>query len=176
MTGLMSSQALPPPPRTAMVTHLQHAQQIAQQALDQGHHPFGAVLVAPDHTTVLLCQGNLDAVNHAEATLARRAHAQFGPGYLWGCTLYTTVEPCAMCTATAYWANIGRIVYGLGERALLAITGNHPANPTLDLPCRQVLACGQKNVAVWGPIPELEAEIAALHRTFWQNGASAGRQ
>ena len=35
-----------------------------------GHHPFGAVLVAPDHETVLLTQCNIDTVNHAESTLA----------------------------------------------------------------------------------------------------------
>jgi len=37
-----------------------------------------------------------------------------------------------------YWAGIGRLVYGLSEHRLRAVTGNHPENPTLDLPCREV--------------------------------------
>lgn len=147
---------------------LRRAQAVAQRALDGGHHPFGAVLVAPDHETVLLEQGNVDAVNHAEAVLARDAAARFAPEQLWGCTLVTTVEPCAMCAGTQYWAHIGRVVYGLEERALLAITGNHAENPTLDLPCRELFARGQKDVRVIGPVPALQAEIAAQHRAFWR--------
>ncbi len=87
---------------------------------------------------------------------------------LWRCTLVTTVEPCAMCAGTIYWAHIGRVVYGLSERALLEHTGAHPQNPTLDLPCREVFARGHKAVQVIGPVREVEDEIAALHRSFWK--------
>ena len=59
-----------------------------------GHHPFGAILVGPDQETVLIEQGNVDTVNHAESVLARIAVLNFTPQYLWSCTLYTTVEPC----------------------------------------------------------------------------------
>ena len=153
-----------------MQRHLRAANAVAQRALDAGHHPFGALLVAPDHETVLLEQGNVDSVNHAEAVLAREAAQRFGSDYLWGCTLYTTVEPCCMCAGTQYWANIGRLVYGMDERRLLALTGNHAENPTLDLPCRDVFARGQKAVRVWGPVAEVGAEVAALHATFWGVG------
>jgi tRNA(Arg) A34 adenosine deaminase TadA len=87
---------------------------------------------------------------------------------LWECTLVTTVEPCAMCAGTIYWAHIGHVVYGLSERALLAHTGAHPQNPTLDLPCRDVFRHGQKPVQVIGPVAQVEDEIAALHRGFWK--------
>ena len=100
------------------------------------------MLVAPDHETVLFEQGNVDAVNHAEAVLAREAAARWQPDFLWGCTLVTTVEPCAMCAGTQ--------------------------NPTLDLPCREVFARGQKAMQVLGPFAEVEDEIAAMHRSFWQ--------
>jgi tRNA(Arg) A34 adenosine deaminase TadA len=150
--------------------HLRTANSVAQRALDAGHHPFGAVLVAPDHETALIEQGNVDSVNHAEAVLAREAAQRYAPDYLWGCTLYTTVEPCCMCAATMYWANIGRLVYGMDERSLLALTGNHVENPTLDLPCREVFARGQKAMQVWGPVSEVEAEITAMHTGFWQRG------
>jgi tRNA(Arg) A34 adenosine deaminase TadA len=135
--------------------------------MSAGHHPFGALLVAPDGETVLLEQGNVDQVNHAEAVLAREAARQHAPAFLWQCTLVTTVEPCAMCAGTQYWAHIGRLVYGLSERALLQITGAHAENPTLDLPCRDVFAGGQKAIAVTGPVAEVEDEIAALHGGFW---------
>jgi len=72
-----------------------------------------------------------------------------------------------MCAGTQYWANIGRLVYGMSERRLLELTGNHAENPTLDLPCREVFERGQKAMKVWGPLVEAEEEIAALHRQFW---------
>jgi tRNA(Arg) A34 adenosine deaminase TadA len=150
-----------------MLRHLRRANAVAQAAMDAGHHPFGALLVAPDGETVLLEQRNVDSVNHAESVLAREAARQFAPELLWGCTLYTTVEPCAMCAGTQYWAHIGSLVYGLSEQRLLQMTGNHAENPTLDLPCREVFARGQKAMKVWGPEPQVEEEIAALHRRFW---------
>ena len=58
---------------------------------------------------------------------------------------------------------------GLEERRLLAFTGNHPENPTLDLPCRDLFARGQKAILVTGPVSEVEAEIAALHERFWKS-------
>ncbi|NKX52391.1 nucleoside deaminase, partial [Arthrobacter deserti] len=39
-------------------------------------------------------------------------------------TLYTSAEPCVMCTGAAYWTGIGRIVYALSERRLLELTGD----------------------------------------------------
>jgi tRNA(Arg) A34 adenosine deaminase TadA len=152
-----------------MLHHLRRANDVARRAMQAGHHPFGALLVAPDGETVLLEQANVDSVDHAEAVLARGAARRFAPDQLWGCTLVTTVEPCAMCAGTQYWAHIGRLVYGMSERRLLELTGNHAENPTLDLPCREVFARGQKSIAVWGPVPEAEVEIAALHRGFWQS-------
>lgn len=148
--------------------HLRRANAIARAAMEAGHHPFGALLVAPDGETVLLEQGNVDAVNHAEAVLAREAARLHAPTLLWACTLVTTVEPCAMCAGTQYWAHIGSLAYGIGERELLQHTGAHPENPTLDLPCREVFARGQKAVQVIGPVDAVRDEITALHRQFWK--------
>jgi tRNA(Arg) A34 adenosine deaminase TadA len=144
--------------------HLRHA----NAALAEGRHPFGAILVDGDGQTVLLEQGNVSTVEHAESLLARTAAARFSPERLWACTLVTTVEPCAMCAATQYWAHIGGLVYGLSEHRLLELTGNHAENPTLDLPCREVFARGQKAIDVAGPVAAAEDEIAALHRDFWR--------
>ena len=149
--------------------HLRRANAVAQRAKDLGRHPFGAVLVAPDGEMVLAEQGNIDTVNHAESTLARSAASNYSAEYLWQCTLVTTVEPCAMCAGTQYWANIGHLVFGMTERRLLALTGQSNANPTMDMPCRSVFEAGQKQVQVTGPVAEVEAEIAALHIGFWQH-------
>jgi tRNA(Arg) A34 adenosine deaminase TadA len=153
--------------RDQMIRLLRQANAVAARAASQGKHPFGALLLAPDGRTVLEEQGNIDAVNHAEATLARNAAARYPADYLWQCTLVTTVEPCAMCAGTQYWAHIGRLLFGMTEKRLLEMTGNHAENPTMDLPCRTVFASGQKAVEVFGPVVEVEDEIAALHRTFW---------
>ncbi len=155
------------PTHIQIIDNLRKANQVAKQSLQEGHHPFGAILVAPDNKTVLMSQQNVNTVNHAESVLARRASEQYDEDYLWQCTLYTTAEPCAMCAGTQYWANIGKLVYGMTEKQLLKFTGNHDENPTMDLPCRTVFNAGQKSVQIWGPIEELAAEIGQLHKDFW---------
>ncbi len=155
-----------------VIRHLRRANEVAKRAMANGHHPFGAVLVAPDGDTVLAEQCNVDTVNHAESVLARTAALNYSTDYLWQCTLVTTFEPCAMCAATAYWAHIGCVVYGASEEKLLDLTGKHADNPTLNMPCRQVFASGQKAVEVVGPVPELEAELLALHAGFWSPSKS----
>lgn len=72
-----------------------------------------------------------------------------------------------MCAGTAYWANIGRVVYGMTEEQLLQATGNHTENPTLAVPARQVFANGQKAVEVIGPVAEIAEETVAMQRAFW---------
>jgi tRNA(Arg) A34 adenosine deaminase TadA len=153
--------------RDQMISHIRSADLVAREAARHGHHPFGAVLVGPDDT-ILMRQGNIDTVHHAEAELARRAAAAYPADFLWTCTLVSTGEPCAMCTGTLYWANIGRLVYGYEEEMLLALTGNHSENPTMNLASRTVIASGQKPIEVFGPFPEIEDELLEPHRTFWQ--------
>ena len=151
------------------IVQLRRADAVARRAMAMGRHPFGALLVAPDGETVLAEQGNIDTVNHAESTLARHAAANHPSAYLAQCTLVTTFEPCAMCAGTIYWAGIGHVVYGAEETALLALTGNHPENPTLALPCRTVFASGQRTVEVLGPVDAVVPELLATHQGFWQN-------
>ena len=175
-TGSPASAAVSPrpgrpgadPTAEQMTRHLRRAMEIARRAKQFGHHPFGCILVAPDNETELLAQGNVDTVNHAEATLVRTAWMNFSAEYLWGCTLYTTFEPCVMCTGTLYWANVGCVVYGASEKRLLELTGSAQQNPTLDVPCRYVFEHSQKNVKVFGPIAALEAELIEPHVGFWK--------
>lgn len=171
MTALSNPFDNADPTPEQMLRQLRYANEIARRARTFGRHPFGATLVAPDHETVLLTQGNVDTVNHAESVLVRTAATNFSPDYLWNCTLYTTAEPCVMCAGTLYWGNIGRLVYGIAETALLELTGDDPANPTLDVPCRLVFERGQKPIRVWGPFNAVTAEVVAVHRDFWQGKA-----
>ena len=159
----------PPLPALDHAVLLRHAFAVARQARAQGQHPFGAILVGPNGG-VLLEQENAylperDMTGHAERVLATRASRAHAPAFLHGCTVYSSAEPCAMCAGALYWAGIGRLVYGLSEARLRSLTGDHPENPTLDLPCRGVFAAGQRPVEVIGPL--LEDEAAAPHDGAW---------
>ncbi len=144
---------------------------IADEARKGGDHPFGCLLAGPDGE-VLMEQGNGysaeggDLTAHAEKLLASRAAKKWKPEYLATCTMFTSAEPCAMCSGAVYWAGIGRVVYGQSERSLKEMTGDHPENPTLDLPCRTVFAAGQRDIVVKGPF--LAEEAAKVQADFWK--------
>ncbi len=141
----------------------------SQKARDAGNHPFASILVGPDGK-VLMTQHNAympdhDMTGHAERVLMTRASTALPHELLKECTIYTSAEPCAMCAGAIYWTGLKRCVYGMTEKQLKEITGNHPENPTLDLPCEIVFAAGQRKVEVIGPI--LVEEAARVHEGFW---------
>jgi tRNA(Arg) A34 adenosine deaminase TadA len=148
---------------------LRHSFEVARRSMVHGNHPFGAILVDAHHKVLIETENGFmpahDGTAHAERLLATEACRTLGRDVLAKATLYSSAEPCAMCAGAIYWAGIGRVVYGLGEHRLRAITGNHPENPTLDLPCREVFARGQRPTEVVGPL--LEDEAAALHDSVW---------
>lgn len=151
--------------------YLKRCIEISKEARKNGNTPFGAILV-DEEGTIILEQGNVEitekiCTGHAETTLAAKASHLFSKEYLWKCTLYTTAEPCAMCSGAIYWANIGRVVYGMTERQLLELTGSDEQNPTFDLPCREVFSRGQKDIQVIGPVDSVAEEAAAVHRGYW---------
>jgi tRNA(Arg) A34 adenosine deaminase TadA len=158
--------------RAIDLTHLQRTIELADIAVAQGNHPFGSVLVSASGE-VLAEDMNSHSVDkgpgHAETNLARKAAREFDIETLRGATLYTSVEPCSMCSGTIYWAEIGSVVFGMTERQLGEMTGDDPENPTQDLDCRQIFASGRREVEVRGPFPELEERIAAQHRAFWRS-------
>jgi tRNA(Arg) A34 adenosine deaminase TadA len=143
---------------------------IARRAMTHGNHPFGAMLVDAGGKVLLEAENGYmpahDGTAHAERLLATMACTTIAPGILRDATLYSSAEPCAMCAGAMYWAGIGRLVYGLSEHRLRDITSNHPENPTLNLPCRDVLGSGQRPTEVVGPL--LEDEAAALHDGVWE--------
>jgi tRNA(Arg) A34 adenosine deaminase TadA len=142
---------------------------VARRAITHGNHPFGAILVDANGNVLIEVENGYmpahDGTAHAERLLATRACTTLAADVLRNATLYTSAEPCAMCAGAIYWAGIGRVVYGLSEHRLRTVTGNHPENPTLDLPCRDVFKSGQRATEVRGPLLEDEAE--ALHVGVW---------
>ena len=151
--------------------YLRRCIQVSRESREHGNTPFGALLTDKDGN-ILMEQENIeisqrDATGHAETALVRRASHEYSRAFLKDCTLYTTAEPCAMCSGAIYWAGIGRVVYGMTERRLLQLTGSNEQNPTFDLPCRDVFARGQKDIKVEGPFPEVEEEAAEVHKGYW---------
>src|SRR5690554_3060179 len=87
-------------------------------AFDKGEVPVGAVIVA--NRKVIARAHNLtetlnDVTAHAEMQAITAAANLLGGEYLNDCTLYVTLEPCAMCAGALGWAQTGRIVYGASD-------------------------------------------------------------
>ncbi|MGG1554376.1 nucleoside deaminase [Paenibacillus ferrarius] len=153
------------------IPYLKRCIEISYEAREAGNTPFGALLVGPDGEIVLE-QGNIEitesnCTGHAETTLMERASKLYSKKELWQYTLYSSAEPCAMCSGSIYWGNVGRVVFALSEKQLAILTGAHEQNPTLDLPCRVVFSSGGKPIEVIGPVAELEEEAALAHRGYW---------
>jgi tRNA(Arg) A34 adenosine deaminase TadA len=142
---------------------------VARRSLTHGNHPFGAILVNQDGNVLIETENGYmpahDGTAHAERLLATAACQTLSAAVRSRATIYSSAEPCAMCAGAIYWAGIRRLVYGLSEHRLRGLTGNHPENPTLNLPCRAVFASGQRPTEIIGPL--LEDDAAALHQGVW---------
>lgn len=151
--------------------HLREAIAIAHESREAGNHPFGATVVGPSGE-VLVRSGNSyqedKGLGHAELNVVRQASRLYDPEFLGNCTLYTSVEPCCMCSGAAYWAGIGTVVFGMTEKRLAVLTGDNPENLTLNLSCETVFSAGQRSVKTRGPFAEIENEVAEGHRGFWK--------
>jgi tRNA(adenine34) deaminase len=87
----------------------------ARRAASAGEVPVGAVVVFGD--TIVARTGNRmrrdgEATAHAEALAIRAAYLTLGRPWLDGCTLYITLEPCAMCAGAIVLARFDRVVFG----------------------------------------------------------------
>jgi tRNA(Arg) A34 adenosine deaminase TadA len=149
---------------------LRQAIELARSARQDGRHPFGALVVNERGEIVVEARNNAvrpagDPTQHAETVACSQAAQLLPESALSKCTLYTSTEPCAMCAGAIYWTGIGRVVFALSETGLMRYTGSHEENPTLDLPCREVFARGQKPIVVAGPL--IEEEAGEVHKGFW---------
>ena len=138
---------------------------LAEQAVKNENHPFGAVLVKAGE--ILMSAENTviterDVTGHAETNLVRMAVAKYDAAFLEGCILYASTEPCAMCSGAIYWSGIGRVVYSCSQERLYSITGGEGGLP---LSCRDVLEKGRRKVIVEGPL--MEEEALQVHINYW---------
>jgi len=90
----------------------------AIKALDKHEVPVGAVIVAND--MIIARAHNLtetlnDPTAHAEMQAITAATSWLGGKYLTDCTVYVTVEPCAMCAGALGWSQAARLVYGADD-------------------------------------------------------------
>lgn len=100
------------------IDYMQQAIALAQQAAEQGEVPVGAIIVKDG---AIIGKGSNtpidthDPTAHAEIIAMRDAAQRIGNYRLVDCTLYVTLEPCAMCTGAMQHARIVRVVYGASD-------------------------------------------------------------
>lgn len=94
---------------------MEMAARIAEENVDRGGGPFGAVIVrdgeviATGANSVTLTN---DPTAHAEVNAIREACRKLNDFSLRGCVVYSSCEPCPMCLSALYWAGVSRIYYG----------------------------------------------------------------
>jgi tRNA(adenine34) deaminase len=103
-------------PRHRQQTFMKRAISIARKFGEVGHYPIGAVVVdargkilSVGYTSVTVAR---DPTAHGEINAIKSACKTSGNRFIQGCWLYTTLEPCAMCTSAAIWARMDGIVFG----------------------------------------------------------------
>lgn len=93
---------------------LRRAVELADESIDGGGGPFGAVVVKGGKIVAearnMVVHLN-DPTAHAEITAIRQAALELKTFTLNGCTLYSSCEPCPMCFGAIYWAGIEKVVY-----------------------------------------------------------------
>jgi tRNA(Arg) A34 adenosine deaminase TadA len=148
---------------------LRRAIAVSKRSRENGNHPFGALLADENGEVLLEAENSVvttgDVTGHAETNLIRLVSTSLPPEVIAQATMYVSGESCSMCAGAIYWGGINRLVYAMAETDLLALTGNHPENPTMDLDCRVVFESGQRKIEVIGPA--LVEEAIAVHEGFW---------
>jgi tRNA(Arg) A34 adenosine deaminase TadA len=144
-------------------TFIRESIALSRAAVEKGNEPFGAVLVK-DGQVILRAENTTRTKNnvthHAETNLVQLALAEYPPEFLGDCTLYTSTEPCAMCSGAIYWSGVGKVVFACSEKGLQRYAGIG-----LDVPCRDIFSRGTRKVEVIGPV--LEDEALQVHAEYW---------
>lgn len=98
--------------------------QEAIKSAEKGQYALGAVVVLDDEI-ISIAHTNLHETNdpsaHAEMNAIREASKKLNSRYLKGAWLYTTQEPCPMCTSVAIWAKLEGIVFGAFEKDAIEV-------------------------------------------------------
>ena len=110
---------------------MRKAIELSRLAVEHGNEPFGAVLVKNDEmafTNENQIYTRHDPTFHGEAGLIREFCAQTGITDLQEYTMYSSCEPCFMCSGAMVWVKLGRLVYAASNMELEKILGNEGCN------------------------------------------------
>ncbi len=140
--------------------------EIAKESKRKNNLPFGCVLINKSGEVILKGENTIntdnDCLAHAEINLIREASKIYDYSYLNDCSIYTSDEPCPMCTSAIYWSGIGKLVYGLSKTTYYKIVGRENPNWVFEMPVRELLEKGGRSLEVIGPLLEEEASILHL--------------
>ncbi|MFH1914284.1 MAG: nucleoside deaminase [Pseudomonadota bacterium] len=142
--------------------NLKAAMDSARAAILAGEGPFGAVVAGPEGTIVMTQHNETltarDHTRHAEAVLASRfCRAYYDqPEFRAGSTLYSSMEPCAMCMFTMFKAGIGRLVYGLSAERMYSAHATFATLPRTTITSRECAQRMNRPMLVLGPYFEDE--------------------
>lgn len=141
---------------------------IAQRARNKGNHPFGALLVDNQGHILLKAENPIvtekDCTGHAETNFMWQASKEYDRDFLAHCSIYTSTEPCPMCSGAIFWGNVRRVVYGLSEASFYDMVGKDTVE-VLFLPCWDLFVTGLKPIEVIGQV--LEEQAKQVHVDFW---------
>lgn len=107
---------------------MERALELANVAKINGNEPFGAILVKDSQ---VVKEGsnqihtNTDPTNHAELGLIREFCQETGITDLTDYTLYTSCEPCCMCSGAMVWSKLGKMRYSISHNDLAYVAGSN---------------------------------------------------
>lgn len=139
----------------------------ARLNLVEGRRPFGAAIVLRSEIVVAVpdqVERLDDPTAHAESFAIRKFASQFGRGLLREAVLYSTVEPCPMCSGALYYAGVRGLVYSVGRRRFdVMVAQQRDRPPKKYVSCRTILDDGGKT-SVFGPVLESDGlEVLSLY-------------
>ncbi|NDU71943.1 nucleoside deaminase [Actinomadura sp. DSM 109109] len=151
-------------PTTAERAFLDRCMELAREAVESGDEPFGSVLVSASGEVLFEDRNRTaggDQTRHPEFEIARWAANHMAPDDRAAATVFTSGEHCPMCSAAHAWVGLGRIVYIMSSRQLVALRAELGAapGPVSALPVQEVAP----GVPVDGPVAALEATMRELH-------------
>jgi tRNA(Arg) A34 adenosine deaminase TadA len=154
----------------------------SQKAVEAGCMPFGAVLADANGKILVEAHneskvakkrgGSGDVTRHAELELVRKLSVTIDSDTRSTCTIYTSTEPCVMCSGAIYWSGVGRVVYGCSSAELEKLSG--PGG--FDIPIEQLYGMGRKGmraIEIVGPL--LSDQCLKVHKNsgVWTHGTSS---
>jgi len=151
--SLRTESLVVPHPDRALMTR---AIEVARDGAAAGDYQLGALIAAPEgilaeaYTDLGSTQ---DPTAHAEILALRRAARSRGSRYLADCFLYTTLEPCPMCTSAAIWAKLSGIVFGATLEDILTRGGERRDGQFFSW--RQIQIKARYVIEHGTPVPEL---------------------